>query len=83
MIWVAKAKALSNYRLWVQFSDGLEGELDLKEFIFADTRPIVAGLRNEQVFSDIRVESDTVVWSNGFDLAPEFLYAKATARATT
>jgi hypothetical protein len=25
---------------------------------------------------------DTVVWSNGFDLAPEFLYARAKAHAS-
>jgi hypothetical protein len=30
-------------------------------------------LRDSATFSAIRVDSDTVVWDNGFDLAPEFL----------
>lgn len=79
MIWVTKANALPDYRLWVRFSDGTEGEVDLKDLIAADTRPIVSELRNAEAFAAIRVEMDTVVWANGFDLAPEFLYAKARA----
>ena len=82
MIWVTDAKALPDYRLWVRFSDGIEGEISLSDFIAGDTRPIVVALRDQAVFSDIRVEMDTVVWTNGFDLAPEFLYAKVKARAT-
>ena len=73
MIWVTDAKTLPDYRLWVHFSDGMEGEVDLKAFIAADTRPIVASLLDPTTFSAIRVEMDTVVWANGFDLAPEFL----------
>ena len=38
-------------------------------------------LRDQAVFSAIRVEMDTVIWTNGFDLAPEFLYARAKAHA--
>lgn len=81
MIWVTDAKALLDYRLWVRFSDNTEGEIDLKEFIAADARPIVAALRDQSAFSAFRVEMDTVVWANGFDLAPEFLYSLAKARA--
>lgn len=81
MIWVTDARALPNYRLWVRFSDSTEGEIDLKDFIASDTRPIVAALRDQAMFSEIRVEMDTVVWSNGFDLAPEFLHARAKAHA--
>ena len=77
MIWVTEAIALPEFRLRVRFSDGTEGEVDLKEFIATDHRPIVAELRNPAAFAAIRVEMDTVVWVNGFDLAPEFLYAKA------
>lgn len=77
MIWVTDAKALPDYRLRVRFSDGNEGEIDLKEFIESDSRPIVIALRDSAAFAAIRVEMDTVVWENGFDLAPEFLRARA------
>jgi hypothetical protein len=40
-----------------------------------DPRPIVAGLRDSAAFAAMSVEMDTVVWTNGFDLAPEFLRA--------
>lgn len=73
MIWVTDAKALSDYRLQVRFSDGTEGDIDLREFIESDERPIVKALRERSAFVAIRVEMDTVVWANGFDLAPEFL----------
>lgn len=81
IVWVADAKALPVFRLWVRFSDGCEGEVDLKDFIFTDQRPIVSALRNPAAFADIRVDMDTVVWANGFDLAPEYLYANKKASA--
>jgi uncharacterized protein DUF2442 len=74
-IWVTAAKALPKYRVRVSFSDGTAGEVDLEDFVFRDRRPIVAALRDPGAFAALRVELDTVVWSNGFDLAPEFLYA--------
>jgi len=73
-IWVTAATVLPEYRLRVRFSDGTEGEVALKDFVFGDSRSIVAALRDPTRFAAIRVEGDTVVWANGFDLAPEFLY---------
>ena len=82
MIWVTEAKGLPDFRLRVRFSDGTEGEINLKDFIAKDARPIVAALRDPLAFSALRVDMDTVVWDNGFDLAPEFLHAQAKAHAT-
>lgn len=42
MIWVTDAQALPDYRLRVCFSDGSEGDIDLKDFIESDPRPIAA-----------------------------------------
>lgn len=81
MIWVTEAKALPDFRLRVRFSDGTAGEIDLKDFIAADSRPIVAALRDPLAFSALRVDMDTVVWDNGFDLAPEFLHAQTRAHS--
>ena len=76
MIWVTDAKTLPDFHLWVRFSDNTEGEVDLKNFIATDPRPVVAVLRDPVAFAAICAEMDTVVWANGFDLAPEFLRAK-------
>lgn len=79
MIWVVEAKALPDYRVWLRFSDGSTGEVDLRDFIWRDTRPIVSALRDPQTFAALRVELDAVAWANGFDLAPEFLVANRKA----
>jgi len=80
MIWVEEAKPLP-HRLWLRFSDGKQGHVELAAFIAADHRPIVRELRDEAKFADIKVDMDTVVWRNGFDLAPEFLYARVVKEA--
>ena len=81
VVWVTDARALPGFRLWVRFSDESEGEVELKDFVFTDTRPIVAALRDPEVFAAVRVDMDTVVWANGFDIAPEYLYANRKASA--
>jgi len=82
MIWVTDAKALPAYRLWVRFSDGAEGEIELERFIFDDTRSIVRALRDPATFARVQIAHDTVTWDNGFDLAPEFLYDRKRVSAS-
>ncbi len=77
MIWVTDAKYLGEYRIWIRFSDASEGEIDLADLVLNDRRPIVAALRDPAAFAALRVDMDTVVWDNGFDLAPEYLHARA------
>jgi hypothetical protein len=70
---VKEAKYLRDYVLWLRFNDGAEGEVDLKDEL---TGEVFEPLRNLDVFRDFAVDPDmqTVVWSNGADFAPEFLY---------
>lgn len=82
MIWVTDARPLGGHRLWVRFNDGAEGEIELSDLVAQDTRPIVAALREPAVFAALRVELDTVVWENGFDLAPEYLRSRLKSAAT-
>jgi hypothetical protein len=76
LIWVIDAKAPPDYRLWLRFSDATQGVVDLGDFIDMDPRQIVRQLRDPVVFASLIVDPETVVWSNGFDLAPEFLRAR-------
>ena len=82
MIRVTDARHLGGYRLWVRLSDASEGEIDFGDLILNDKRPIVVALRDLAVFAEMRVAMDTVVWENGFDLAPEYLHARAKAAPT-
>ena len=79
MIHVTDTRHLGGYRLWVRFADASEGKIDLGDLILNDKRPIVAALRDPAVFAAMRAVMDTVVWDNGFDLAPECLHARLKA----
>jgi Protein of unknown function (DUF2442) len=81
VVWVLEANVLTDHRLRLRFSDGSAGTVDLGSFVFADSRPIVMELRDAAAFAALRVEFDTVVWANGFDLAPEFLHARLVREA--
>ena len=71
---VKKAKYLRDYVIWVKFNNGAEGEVDLIGELDGD---IFGSLKNKRLFKLFKVDSElqTIVWDNGADLAPEFLYA--------
>jgi hypothetical protein len=70
---VKEAKYMRDYVVWVRFSDGAEGEVDLAGELEGE---VFGPLRNLEAFKSFRVDPElqTIVWSNGADLAPEFLY---------
>jgi hypothetical protein len=70
---VKDAKYLHDYVIWLRFNDGAEGEIDLKGELEGE---VFGPLKDIQSFQNFRVdpELETVVWENGADLAPEFLY---------
>jgi hypothetical protein len=76
MIWIKGAEYLDGYRIRVWFNDGVVKDVDLKDKIMNDRRPVFRQLRDVENFKKVRFnpESDTVEWPGGLDLAPEFLY---------
>ena len=69
---IVEAHYIAGFKIWVRFSDGAEGEVDLSQEL---TGPIFAPLRNVEEFKrfSLHPELRTLVWPNGADLAPEFL----------
>ena len=76
MAWVVDSKYLQQYQIWIKFNDGKEGIVDLADLILNDSREIFSQLKDLNRFKSFKVEMDTIVWSNGADLAPEYLYEK-------
>jgi hypothetical protein len=70
---VKEANYLHDYVIWLRFNDGAEGEIDLKNELEGE---VFEPLKDKQMFQRFRVdpELETIVWENGADLAPEFLY---------
>jgi hypothetical protein len=69
---IVEAHYTTDFKVWVRFSDGVEGYVDLSHEL---TGPMFAPLRNVEEFRRVSLHSElrTLVWPNGADLAPEFL----------
>jgi Protein of unknown function (DUF2442) len=72
---IVEARYIAGFKVWVRFSDGVEGDVDLSHEL---TGPIFEPLRNVEEFRRLSLhpELHTLVWPNGADLAPEFLREK-------
>ena len=70
---VIDARHVHDFVLHVRFADGIEGDVDLAGLLDG---PVFELLKDPEYFGQVMVhpELHTVVWPNGADLAPEFLY---------
>lgn len=73
---VTEAKYLENYKVAVSFNDGRTGITDLSAALEGG---VFEPLKELSIFSQLRVdeELETIVWPNGADLAPEYIYFQA------
>lgn len=70
---VVSAEYAGDYKIKVTFNDSTSGIADFKDTIFSDHLQIIQELKDLKKFKDFTVEAFTIVWSNGLDLAPEFI----------
>jgi len=73
MHFVKNVKYLSEYKLLLTFEDSAVKIVDLMPYLDGE---IFEPLRDIDYFKTVRVNSDidTIVWENGADFSPEFLY---------
>ncbi len=69
---VISVRYLSGYSLWLTFSDGSEGTVDLSAELYGE---VFDPLKSLEEFQKVTVSEEfgTVVWPNGADFAPEYL----------
>jgi hypothetical protein len=70
-----EARYIRDFVVWLRFSDGTRGEVDLAGEL---NGPVFEPLRDPAYFRQFapHPELHTIVWPNGADLAPEFLYER-------
>jgi hypothetical protein len=67
---IEEAKHINGYCLWIRFSDGTEGQVDLSKELDG---PIFEPLKDLGYFKQFTLEGHTLTWPNGADFAPEYI----------
>ena len=77
---IVEARYAGEYRIWLRFADGVEGEIDLATELWGE---MFEPLKDKALFAQFELypERSTIFWPNNADLAPEFLYQRARAAA--
>jgi hypothetical protein len=72
MLQLTSARVVGPVRVWLAFSDGSEGEVELHDILHG---PVFEPLRDPALFGRAFVDPEfgALAWPNGADLAPEFL----------
>jgi hypothetical protein len=73
---LVSADYVGGYVIRLRFEDDSSGVVDLEQELWGE---VFEPLRAFDRFREFRVdlEANTIVWPNGADFAPEFLYARA------
>jgi hypothetical protein len=73
MRFVKDVKYLSEYKLLLTFEDDSFRQVDLEQHLDGD---VFEPLKDMDNFKSVQLNSDldTIVWKNGADMSPDFLY---------
>ena len=76
---IIEAKPLPGFRVWVKFSDGVEGTADLSDLA---GKGVFEAWKDPEFFESIFIdpESRTIAWPGGIDLCPDSLYEEITGK---
>lgn len=71
-------KPLPNYRLWIRYADGVQGEVDLSHLV---GKGAFARWKEEGFFQRVRIaEGGAIAWGDDMDLCPDALYLRLTGK---
>ena len=74
---VTSAEYRKGYVYTITFDDGSKADVDFSHYL--GMGPIFEPLRDLEFFKQARIESGTIAWPNGADIAPESLYERVAA----
>ena len=75
---ILQVKPLEDYRVWLHFSDGVEGIADLSEFA---GKGVFAVWDANGAFQRVQVgEGGGIQWGDQIDLCPDALYLRITGK---
>jgi hypothetical protein len=73
-----EVKPLPHYRLWIKYSDGVAGEVNLSHLV---GKGVFAVWNDYSAFEKVHLgPGRSIAWSDEIDLCPDALYLKLTGK---
>ena len=73
-----KVEALPGYRLWVEFADGVAGEVDLSHLV---GKGVFALWEDDAAFEQVYIgDVGQIAWSDTIDICPDNVYLQITGK---
>ena len=73
-----EVRPLDRYRLWVKYSDGVEGVADLSDLV---GKGVFALWNDYEEFKKVHIgASGEIAWSEQIDVCPDAIYLKITGK---
>jgi hypothetical protein len=70
IIRIVRARLVHDYVVELEFNDGYVSQIDLRPQLWG---PVFGPLLDESLFSQFRLEDDTIRWPSGADFCPDVL----------
>jgi hypothetical protein len=78
MVTPVSVKALPDYRIWIRYDDGLEGEVDLSHLA---GKGVFAFWNDYHDFEKVSIgASGEILWGRDIDLCPDAIYLKLSGK---
>ena len=71
---LVSVRALNDFRLSVEFVDGLRGQVNMSAMILGENAGVFSSLKDERVFKQVYLKHGVVTWPGDIDLAPDAMY---------
>ena len=74
-----EVKALPDYKIWLRYEDGIEGEVDLSEFV---GKGVFSLWNDYSAFEKVYIgEAGQIAWNDDIDMCPDSLYMRLTGKS--
>jgi hypothetical protein len=74
-----EVKALPNFRIWLRYDDGIEGEVNLSDLA---GRGVFEAWNDAAFFSAVRLGSHGAIeWGSDIDVCPDAMYLRLTGKS--
>ena len=79
MLQPVQVRALPGYRIWIEYSDGVRGEVDLSDMV---GKGVFKAWDETGFFEKVHIDSEgAIVWDDGVELSEHYVYKAITGRS--